>query len=469
MEMKNDCRSGGGVDGGRTSATVERRRRWWVCGGGGVNGLRGKLKNQCAVAVYPPQAFRNHLRSNISRIYTMYKSFQYGEQQDQSLTNHVMEFKKVYEELNSLLLLSADAKAMQAKRGQVAVINFLTGLRLEYDFIRSQETFAHVLRNKSVQPSPNPEHNSALVSRGGFHGGFRGGSRGGHRGGTKGGHTGRTTEPHTTIPDSDIDECYYCHELGHTKRACKMLLAQYPRSSSAHVASALDSTVTIPAKEYAQLLGTEYSTAPTVAFVETGASDHMTGNPTLFSTFDKHMSPSHATIADGSTSFVLGSGTIELTLFVSLSFVLSLPKFSFNLLSVSRITHALKCCIIGRGREADSLYIFEHQQPRSLACSNSSSPLEVHCRLGHPYLWNLKKLCPNVSLVSFPNISVFIVCNKRVLSPFELAHSDIWGPCPVTSKLGFKYFVTFVDDYSRTTWLYFMKNRSEVFTNFCSL
>ena len=28
--------------------------------------------------------------------------------------------------------------------------------------------------------------------------------------------------------------------------------------------------------------------------------------------------------------------------------------------------------------------------------------------------------------------------------------------------------MTFVDDYSRVTWLYLMKNRSEVFTHFCS-
>ena len=42
----------------------------------------------------------------------------------------------------------------------------------------------------------------------------------------------------------------------------------------------------------------------------------------------------------------------------------------------------------------------------------------------------------------------------------------MWGPCPVVSPTGFRYFVTFVDDYSRTTWLYLMKNRSELFSNF---
>ena len=47
--------------------------------------------------------------------------------------------------------------------------------------------------------------------------------------------------------------------------------------------------------------------------------------------------------------------------------------------------------------------------------------------------------------------------NKRASAPFELVHSNVWGPCPV---------VTFVDDYSRTTWLYLMKNRSELFSNF---
>ena len=30
----------------------------------------------------------------------------------------------------------------------------------------------------------------------------------------------------------------------------------------------------------------------------------------------------------------------------------------------------------------------------------------------------------------------------------------------------FRYFVTFVDDYSRTTWLYLMKNHSELFSHF---
>ena len=42
----------------------------------------------------------------------------------------------------------------------------------------------------------------------------------------------------------------------------------------------------------------------------------------------------------------------------------------------------------------------------------------------------------------------------------------MWGPCLVVSSTGFRYFVTFVDDYSETTWLYLMKNRSKLFSHF---
>ena len=56
--------------------------------------------------------------------------------------------------------------------------------------------------------------------------------------------------------------------------------------------------------------------------------------------------------------------------------------------------------------------------------------------------------------------------NKRAFAPFELVYYDVWGPCLVLSSTGFKFFVTFVDDFSRVTWLYLMKSRSELFSHF---
>ena len=58
--------------------------------------------------------------------------------------------------------------------------------------------------------------------------------------------------------------------------------------------------------------------------------------------------------------------------------------------------------------------------------------------------------------------------NKLASSQFELVHSDVWGPCPVVSPIRFLYFVTFVDDYSRTTWLSLIKNHSELFFHLCA-
>ena len=56
--------------------------------------------------------------------------------------------------------------------------------------------------------------------------------------------------------------------------------------------------------------------------------------------------------------------------------------------------------------------------------------------------------------------------NKRASAPFELVHFDVWGPHSVMSSTGFKYFVTFVDDFSRVTWLYLMKSCSELYSHF---
>ena len=50
--------------------------------------------------------------------------------------------------------------------------------------------------------------------------------------------------------------------------------------------------------------------------------------------------------------------------------------------------------------------------------------------------------------------------------PLELVHSDLCGPLPSASFYGIKYFLTFIDDYSKRTWVYFLKLKSEVFNMF---
>ena len=88
---------------------------------------------------------------------------------------------------------------------------------------------------------------------------------------------------------------------------------------------------------------------------------------------------------------------------------MSLPQFSFNLISVSKFTRTLNysisffpnyCLIqdfltkriIGRGCEHGGPYILETKVSNSVACPGVVTPFELHCHLGHPSLSLLKKL-----------------------------------------------------------------------------
>ena len=51
-----------------------------------------------------------------------------------------------------------------------------------------------------------------------------------------------------------------------------------------------------------------------------------------------------------------------------------------------------------------------------------------------------------------------IISSLRIL---ELLHVDLFGPTPVESLGGKKYCFVIVDDYSRYTWVYFFKSKSE--------
>ena len=52
----------------------------------------------------------------------------------------------------------------------------------------------------------------------------------------------------------------------------------------------------------------------------------------------------------------------------------------------------------------------------------------------------------------------------RARTPLEIVHSDISGPVQTMSIGGCKYFLTFIDDYSRKTWVYFLKHKSNAFS-----
>ena len=107
-----------------------------------------------------------------------------------------------------------------------------------------------------------------------------------------------------------------------------------------------------------------------------------------------------------------------------------------------------------------------------------------HKRLGHPnsrilsYLWKSGLLNNKVhsSPIVFPDCAACKLGKSKILPfpsegsrathGFEIIHSDVWGISPTISHAQYKYFVTFIDDYSRYTWEYFLRHKSEVFSMF---
>jgi hypothetical protein len=55
---------------------------------------------------------------------------------------------------------------------------------------------------------------------------------------------------------------------------------------------------------------------------------------------------------------------------------------------------------------------------------------------------------------------------KRETRILELVHSDVFGPMSVPSLGGSLYYVSLINDFSRKTWIYFLRKKSEVLEKF---
>ena len=143
--------------------------------------------------------------------------------------------------------------------------------------------------------------------------------------------------------------------------------------------------------------------------------------------------------------------------------------------------------IIGRGTERGGLYYVDeagHEGHTLLARGCPYHQLRIWLkRLGHPSVGYLKLIFPSLhSCNNFLNCESCVLAKShkhsyspslsRTHKPFVLLHSDVWGPAPVFNSHSFSYFVLFVDDCTRMSWLYFLKHKFEVFdvfVTFCNM
>ena len=121
--------------------------------------------------------------------------------------------------------------------------------------------------------------------------------------------------------------------------------------------------------------------------------------------------------------------------------------------------------MIGLGDREDGLYYLRRDDVAvgAVVSGNMSSKLGLwHARLGHPSE-SVIKLIPcfrntKVSLLKPCDIchrakhirSTYPLSNNKSSIPFELIHCDLWGPYQSSSSNGSNYFLTIVDDCSRS-------------------
>lgn len=202
-------------------------------------------------------------------------------------------------------------------------------------------------------------------------------------------------------------------------------------------------------------------------------------------------------LPDGNTVEITHIGTVKFSDDLSLSEVLCVPTFKCNLISVAKLTLHSSCqltftpthCLLqdhilrrekGIGELQDGLYKLHTTQlsqsyplPCPLASKSSLSCNKVMCnsvidvslwhnRMGHPSITILNKLqfiAPHS--VNFKDCDICHLSKQHILSfsqsehkaneIFQLIHLDVWGPYRQYTHGHCNYFLTVIDDYSRTT------------------
>lgn len=287
--------------------------------------------------------------------------------------------------------------------------------------------------------------------------------------------------------------CFACGKLGHIAKHCEEVDDDTtPQKSTGRRQAKKVTHASLSVSD------TRYG-SHAVWYMDSGATDHMTSNRTKFVEFQPYESTVHT--ANQDIMKVLGLGEVKFQLkeeyggnFLTLKNVLYVPELDGNILSVGKIEELNFKVTFHNGKaevrrsngetilsatRSGRLYTVE-ELCSSSRLSKRGCTVDVslwHRRLGHLHLDAVYQLCPEsfrsdegrcstcvegkLRRNSFPSSDVSV----RATAPLELIHSDVGSVTP-TSKGGSKYFVTFIDDYSRYAVVYPMKRKNEVLKKF---
>ncbi|WKA01920.1 hypothetical protein VitviT2T_020169 [Vitis vinifera] len=252
------------------------------------------------------------------------------------------------------------------------------------------------------------------------------------------------------------------------------------------------------------------NTTPTTPqwLLDSGASHHVTADLSNLFLYTPYTVSDDIMIGDGSSLPITHTGSTSFTTHntsFKLDNVLCVPSMRKNLISISQfctsnnvsveflpssfhVKELRTGAILLKGHTKDGVYewsVSSSPTAPSVAFSSvKTSSSEWHRRLGHHAFPILKHIVSHYQLDLFSSlISDFLRnachCNKSHKLPFststivssqplEIIFFDVWTS-PVISHNGFKYYVIFVDHFTKYIWFYPLQQKFEVKTVFIRL
>ena len=312
-------------------------------------------------------------------------------------------------------------------------------------------------------------------------------------------------------------KCFHCGKTGHIKRNCWSLQKQQGDNEKKTAAIAGGSAgnnetmLTAVTSSGTYALSHETELARNRWIVDTGATQHMCCDITIFSSVKTLPVPIEIQVGNGETTTATSSGDVKLNLKLpnnvttkcTVKNVLFVPGLVFNLLSVSQLTQNGKktnfnnsfCKIIDDNdtllavaTKVGNLYYLNCVMSQSGAAFTTQALPDAnlwHRRFGHLGKNGIELLCKKRLVNGFHcgNENIDGVCEnccdgkihrcsfpknktRRPRKPFELIHSDICGKINPQSFGGKSYFIIFIDECTHYVWCYSISAKSEAFQRF---
>ncbi|KAG8501441.1 hypothetical protein CXB51_003771 [Gossypium anomalum] len=306
--------------------------------------------------------------------------------------------------------------------------------------------------------------------------------------------------------------CNFCKKKGHIKSECYKLQNKIKREAANQKGKQPENSGEADVVEdYSDgellVASVNDSKVSEEWILDSGCTFHMSPNRDWFITYET-VSEGVVLMGNNASCKIAGVGTIKVKMFDgvvrTLSDVRYVPELKRNLISLStldskgyRYTAESGVLKISKGslvvmkgqRKTAKLYVLQGSTVTGDAAVASSSLSDDditklwHMRLGHMSENGMVELSKR-GLFDGQGICKLNFCEhcvfgeqKRVRftrgihntkETLEYIHSDLWGPSRVPSRGGANYMLTFIDDFSRKVWAFFLKQKSDVFSAFKS-